>query len=77
MAMDCQRLASELSIERARLGGLEAAQNNAATGDAVGVFLVGLPVSSAFGGNQEGQLAVSKGRVIAIENALGAKGCPR
>ncbi len=51
------------------------AQNDAATGDAFGVFLIGVPMSSTFGGDKEGQVAVNKGKVQAIENALKAKGC--
>ncbi len=77
MAMTCQRLSSELSGEQAKLSALSTAQNSAATGDAVGVFLIGVPTSSVFGGDQEGNVAVSKGKVLAMENAIAAKRCPR
>ncbi len=75
MAMSCTRLASELVNEQTKLAALSSAQNSAATGDAVGVFLIGVPASSVFGGDQEGNVAVSKGKVLAIESARLAKKC--
>ena len=42
----------------------------AVTGDAVGVFLVGVPISSVTGGNKEGQIAASKGKVDALQARL-------
>jgi hypothetical protein len=75
LAMACPQLKDELAAEQARLSALSVAQNNTATGDAVGVFLIGVPTSSAFGGDQEGNVAVSKGKIIAIENAISAKRC--
>jgi len=73
--LSCQALASELVKERNTLASLSKQQNEAATGDAVGVFLIGVPASSTFGGDKEGQVAVSKGKVNAIENAARSKGC--
>lgn len=73
--LSCQALASELVKERNTLASLSKQQNEAATGDAVGVFLIGVPASSTFGGDKEGQVAVSKGKVNAIENAAKSKGC--
>ena len=73
--LSCQALASELVKERSTLASLSKQQNEAATGDAVGVFLIGVPASSTFGGDKEGQVAVSKGKVNAIENAAKSKGC--
>jgi hypothetical protein len=75
MAMDCQMLATELRLERQKLAALTKQQNDAATGDAVGVFLIGVPTASVFGGDKEGNLAVSKGTVLAMENAERAKNC--
>lgn len=72
---DCQQLATELIKEQSTLASLSKQQNSAATGDAVGVFLVGVPMSSTFGGDKEGQVAVSKGKVNAIESSIKAKGC--
>jgi hypothetical protein len=75
MAMDCPQLATELRLEREKLAALTQQQNDAATGDAVGVFLIGVPTASVFGGDKEGKLAVSKGTVMAMENAERAKNC--
>lgn len=75
--LDCQQLAAEYLVEYQNMAALAKAQNDAATGDAMGVFLVGVPVSSVFGGNQEGNLAVAKGKVQAIESAMLALACER
>lgn len=75
--LDCQQLAAELLAETEREAALRQAQQNAAAGDAIGVFLILVPVSSVFGGNKEGELAVAKGKVQAIESALLARGCDR
>ena len=71
----CQGLASEYIREQQTLASLSSQQNSAATGDAFGVFLVGVPMSSTFGGDKEGQVAVSKGKVQAIEQSMQARGC--
>ncbi|MBZ9656604.1 hypothetical protein [Phyllobacterium lublinensis] len=73
--LGCQGLAQELVKEQNTLASLSKQQNQAATGDAVGVFLLGVPASSTFGGDKEGQVAVSKGKVNAIESAIRSKGC--
>jgi len=39
-------------------------------GDAVGVFLIGVPVSSLSGSDKEGLIATSKGKVTALETRL-------
>jgi hypothetical protein len=72
----CPVLATELVKEQENLAALSKAQNQAATGDAVGVFLIGVPASSTFGGDKEGQVAVSKGKVQAIQSAMRSKNCP-
>lgn len=71
----CDHLAQELVKEQQNLAAVSKDQNQAATGDAVGVFMLGVPVSSTFGGDKEGQVAVAKGKVQAIENARKSKGC--
>lgn len=73
--LDCQALAREFINEHASLSAVSKQQHDAATGDAVGVFLVGVPMSSTFGGDKEGQVAVAKGKVNAIEANMKAKGC--
>lgn len=60
--------------EREKLAALESKQRSAVAGDAVGVFLIGVPVSSLTGGDQEGQIATSKGKVLALESRLSACG---
>ena len=45
-------------------------QNNAATGDAVSVFFVLLPLGSIFGADVEGELAQVKGEVMALQGAV-------
>ncbi|MEJ8307420.1 hypothetical protein [Agrobacterium larrymoorei] len=73
--MDCQALAQEYLKEQTALSAVSKQQNDAATGDAFGVFLVGVPMSSTFGGDKEGQVAITKGKVNAIEANLRSKGC--
>ncbi|RWC25946.1 MAG: hypothetical protein EOS70_32575 [Mesorhizobium sp.] len=48
--------------DRERLALLTNQQNKAATGDALGVFLIGVPVSSLSGGDHETEIAILKGR---------------
>lgn len=73
--LECSRLAADLAAEEANLRTLSAAQSNAATGDAVGVFLVGVPISSVTGGDKEGDIAVSKGKIEAMKAARLKKSC--
>ena len=71
----CVALSNELVVEREKLAAQAKKQNQAATGDAVGVFLVGVPTASLTGHDQEGELAVTKGKVLSIENAMRSKNC--
>lgn len=73
--LGCPALAQELAREKAVLASVSKQQHDAATGDAMGVFLIGVPMSSTFGGDKEGQVAVAKGKVNAIESAQKSKGC--
>jgi hypothetical protein len=75
MSYSCERLKNELQSERNTLTALSSAQNSAATADAVGVFLVGVPISSLSDGDKEGLIAVSKGKIQAMDNVKSAKGC--
>lgn len=74
-ALTCDQLAAAHRRASDDLSVASMQQNEAATGDAVGVFLIGVPVSSAFGGNKEGQVALHKGEVIAIEAEQRNKRC--
>jgi len=71
----CEQLGQEMIKEQAGLSAVSKAQNDAATGDAFGVFLIGVPMSSTFGGDKEGQVSVAKGKVQAIQSAMMSKGC--
>jgi hypothetical protein len=68
--LSCEAARSALVAERQNLASLSAAQSSAVAGDAVGVFLIGVPVSSLSGGDKEGLIAVSKGKVLALETRL-------
>ncbi|ARP67789.1 hypothetical protein A9K65_015555 [Mesorhizobium sp. WSM1497] len=48
--------------DRERLAVITNQQNKAATGDALGVFLIGVPVASMSGGDHEAEIAILKGR---------------
>jgi hypothetical protein len=72
---DCGSLAQEYMKEQTTLAALSKQQNDAANGDAFGVFLIGVPMSSTFGGDKEGKVAVSKGKLQSIENNMKSKRC--
>ena len=48
--------------DRARLAALYNRQNSAVTGDAIGVFLIGVPLASLSGNDNEAEIAILKGR---------------
>lgn len=48
--------------DRQRLAVLSSKQSQAATNDALGVFLIGVPVASLAGANNEAEIAILKGR---------------
>lgn len=68
--MSCADTRSELTAARERENALTRRQNNAATADAAGVFLVLLPLGSVFGADVSGELAEAKGEVNALERAV-------
>jgi len=68
--LSCNETKVSLSQARDRKNALTNEQNNAATGDAIGVFFVLLPVGSIFGADKEGELAQAKGEVLALEGAV-------
>lgn len=69
-AASCDFARTALVQERQTLAGLEATQRSAVTGDAVGVFLLGVPVSSLTGGDVSGSIGASKGKILALEARL-------
>lgn len=66
----CAAARTEFAQVGDRLAALEKQQNAAATGDALGVFLIGVPTSSLTGGDKAGQIAVEKGKRLALEARL-------
>lgn len=73
--LECKEINDTLITERNKLATLSAAQNSAANADAVGVFLVGIPLASLTDGDKEGLIAVAKGKIQALESAKLRKGC--
>lgn len=73
--LSCDQLVAEHRQSSAALAAVAAEQKQAATGDAVGVFLIGVPVSSLSGGDKEGLVAQRKGEVVAIESAMRGQQC--
>ena len=73
--LTCDQLNEEHRRSSASLMAAEAQQRQAVTGDAVGVFLVGVPMSSLTGGDKEGVVAQHKGEIIAIDSQLRSKRC--
>ncbi len=74
--LSCDQLAAEKHKSSTSLASAEAQQRQAVTGDAVGVFLIGVPMSSLSGADKEGVVAQHKGEVIAIQNAQRIAKCP-
>jgi hypothetical protein len=71
----CQDVNTALVNEQNTLATLSASQNSAANADAVGVFLVGVPIASLTDGDKEGMIAISKGKIQALEATKIRKGC--
>lgn len=71
----CQNLAQEKVNLSQSLENLSAAQKSAASGDALGVFLLGLPVSSMSGNDKEAAISITKGRIQAVDAARVQKRC--
>ena len=73
--LSCKQLAREETKIRNDLDSLSADQNSAASKDAWGVFLLGLPLSSMSGGDKEALIAVAKGKLNAIDLVQVDKNC--
>lgn len=70
VAVPCADARAQLVQERQTLAALESKQRSAVAGDAVGVFLIGVPVSSLTGNDVSGQIGASKGKVLALESRM-------
>ena len=68
--VSCSNAQNLLTQEQSTLAVLSEQQKAAATGDAIGVFLVLIPVSTMTGSNKEGEIAASKGKVAALQARL-------
>lgn len=73
--LSCSRLASEERKVGSQLDELSALQRKTAQNDAVGVFLVGMPLASMSGGDAEARIASLKGQAAAIDARQAATGC--
>lgn len=72
--VSCSKAKKLYKDESAKVPTLIAAQKNAVAGDAIGVFLTGIPISSLTGADLEGQIAATKGKLIALAGRLEACG---
>ena len=70
----CGSLNKSLTSENLKLAQLSKVQNEKATGDAIGVFLIGIPMGSLNGDNT-GAIAESKGSIISINAVRSRKNC--
>jgi hypothetical protein len=68
--LTCQQARAERAQIGQTIAALEASQRAAAAGDAFGVFLIGVPVSSLTGGNQAGLIAAERGKALALDARL-------
>ncbi len=71
----CKSLVKNEIRQTQLLHALSADQKKAKNGDAWGVFLLGLPISSMSGADKETEIAVTKGRLDAIRRQQASKGC--
>lgn len=75
MAMSCRTLSEKEAEGEVAVSSLSAKQKSAASNDALGVFLLGLPLASMSGNDSEAQLSIAKGQLNAIKIAKSKKGC--
>lgn len=71
--LNCADGREQLAAARVRENALTRQQNNAATADAAGVFLLFVPVGSVFGADVAGELAQAKGEVNALERHVASR----
>ena len=71
----CAQLAEAELWYNQQLENLSASQRSAASGDAMGVFLLGLPISSMSGNDRATEIAVTRGHLQEIEREKAGKNC--
>jgi hypothetical protein len=74
-SLSCRQIAEERARVDAAYVQAAQAQNDAATGDAWGVFLIGMPTSTLSGSNIAAQVAHLKGQQEALHQASLRKNC--
>ena len=72
--LTCEQLNTKMSDTRAELDKFSKMQDSKCNGDALGVFLLGIPFSK-LSGDHEGDVARLKGEVEAIETAQIKREC--
>jgi hypothetical protein len=71
----CSTLRQKEAEGQAAVESLSSQQKAAADNDALGVFLLGLPLASMSGNDPEAKLSIAKGQLHAIKTAKAKKGC--
>lgn len=71
----CSQLKAEHLKVTQNLEAASADQKKAADGDVLGVFLLGLPVSSMSGNDKEATIAIAKGRINELDRKILARKC--
>jgi len=74
--LDCTQLVGRTTETKLELERVSRMQNDKANGDAVGVFLLGIPFSK-LSGDHEGEIARLKGEVEALDTAQIKARCKR
>jgi hypothetical protein len=70
--LGCAQAVNALAVEQAKLTALSSAQDSAVMGDAIGVALIGIPVSSLVGKNHAAEIGTAKGKVLALQARVGS-----
>lgn len=71
----CATLRKKEAEGQAAVESLSSQQKAAANNDALGVFLLGLPLASMSGNDPETKLSIAKGQLNAVKTAKATKGC--
>lgn len=75
LTWSCERLGEESYRLRDALAAASAEQQRAARNDALGVFLIGLPIASMSGGDVSPEVSRLKGESAAVRKAASQNGC--
>lgn len=73
--LNCGQLRDRRVVHDQQLEQLSAQQRSAASGDAMGVFLLGLPLSSMSGNDRRTEIAVTRGHLNEIEREQVRRNC--